>query len=173
LVALLARALLVALLVGGCALPWPCEHDDPECIETSAQSPEQERVLIAIWYDAYAMGDDGYAPPEIHWVLHGDHACQVEALSGAIGIDAMTNEARFDGGDGACVFGMHSRGRVYAAAYNSDWASGRGTLAHELLHAALQQRSGDADADHTRGEWSTLLPATVACLAAFGIAAHL
>lgn len=158
---LVVASLVLALLAAGCAPPYPCEASGPECV-IADQAPDQARFVAAVWSEAYGMV--AAAPPAIRWVTHGDDTCPAEPLVGS-----LHRGDRFNDGTGWCVFGIQRGDRIYAMAFGGDWEAGRASAAHELLHAALGERYGDADASHDRREWTTLLPSTMTRLAALGI----
>lgn len=141
------RALLLALLVGGC-----CPSGSTEPIEN------QEHAVHVIWYETFRAG--AYDPPRIGW--RRDRCNEPNGIYGTWPHCTFTDQ---DGErvSGHCVTGCNLV-EIGAPSETTGKISDT-VLAHELMHAYQEKRDID-DPDHERDEWKLVILANAKLVSA-------
>ena len=143
------RSLLLLAAVAGCASLG---------IGLGAQGPEVTVSLNAVVADAWKALGRTDQPPEVKIVAGAQLSC-TDPVSGHPGFPVAMLTGM------SCREGYTVTPWFTVVAERTPWSES--ALVHELEHVA-QLRSGVVDPEHTRAEWTTVVPAVNARLAAEG-----
>lgn len=133
-----SAAVLVGTLLSGCYM------GAEQVINAEVAAPAGAEQAVEMVWKALGCGPDtdcDYLPP-IHWV---EGPCILPMTAG-----------KCQGGR-VLAGGPFGKGEIYIVVQESSTSLSRTSLAHELLHSMLGQRTGNSDHNHTGPEWTDLL----------------